>query len=127
MLAADTIVLLGSEIMGKPKDTADATRMLTALSGRAHEVVTGICLREGDRVVRDFASTEVWFAPLSTEEIVWYVASGEPMDKAGAYGIQGLASRFIERIEGSYTNVVGLPVAQVYALLRRGNGAGGSA
>ncbi len=118
VLAADTSVVLGSEIMGKPKDAADARRMLRALSGRMHEVVTGICLKRGDRVVRDVASTSVWFAPLSMEEIESYVASGEPMDKAGAYGIQGLASRFIERIDGSYTNVVGLPVALVYRLLR---------
>jgi septum formation protein len=92
--------------------------MLRALSSRKHEVVTGICLKRGQRVVCDCASTAVWFAPLGEDEIASYVASGEPMDKAGAYGIQGLASRFIERIDGSYTNVVGLPVALVSRHLR---------
>ncbi|MGD1070642.1 MAG: Maf family protein [Bryobacteraceae bacterium] len=117
-LAADTVVVLAGEIMGKPKDSADASRMLSALSGRRHEVITAICLRNTGRTISDLSSTAVWFAPLSEEEIQRYVASGEPMDKAGAYGIQGLASRFIDRIEGSYANVVGLPVARVYQLLR---------
>jgi septum formation protein len=117
VLAADTCVVLGSEIMGKPKDADDASRMLTALQGRRHEVITGICIRQGNSSVRECASTYVWFCPLSEDEIGAYVASGEPMDKAGAYGIQGLASRFIDRIEGSYTNVVGLPVSLVYRLL----------
>ncbi len=119
VLAADTCVVLGSEIMNKPKDAQDAFRMLTALQGRRHEVITGICIRQGNSSVRDCASTSVWFSPLSEDEINDYVASGEPMDKAGAYGIQGLASRFIDRIEGSYTNVVGLPVSLVYRLLTR--------
>ncbi len=118
VLAADTSVVLGTVIMGKPNDDDDAVRMLRALSGRKHEVVTGICLKRGRRIVRDFASTAVWFAPVGEDEIASYVASGEPMDKAGAYGIQGLASRFIDRIDGSYTNVVGLPVALVYRRLR---------
>jgi septum formation protein len=117
VLAADTTVVLGNEIMGKPADAADAVRMLRALAGRRHEVITAIGLRRGDRVVRDIASTSVWFAPLSETEIADYVTSGEPMDKAGAYGIQGLASKFIERIDGSYSNVVGLPVALVYHCL----------
>ncbi len=119
ILAADTTVVLGDEIMGKPEDTADAVRMLRALAGRKHDVITGICLRHGAEIVRDIASTAVWFAPLGDAEIADYVASGEPMDKAGAYGIQGLASRFIDRIEGSYTNVVGLPVALTWRRLRR--------
>ncbi|MGA2712181.1 MAG: Maf family protein [Bryobacteraceae bacterium] len=118
VLAADTTVVLDSEIMGKPADSADAARMLRALSGQRHEVITGICLRRGMQVVSDLASTAVWFAELSDAEIADYVASGEPMDKAGAYGIQGLASRFIDRIDGSYTNVVGLPVALTYRRLR---------
>lgn len=118
VLAADTSVVLGTVIMGKPEDAADAARMLRALSGQRHEVLTGICLKRGERLVLDLASTAVWFAPLTQDEIDWYVASGEPMDKAGAYGIQGLASRFIDRIDGSYTNVVGLPVALVYRRLR---------
>jgi septum formation protein len=119
VLAADTTVVLGDEIMGKPVDTADATRMLRALAGQKHQVVTGICVRRGDRCAHDLASTAVWFAPLGDAEIADYVASGEPMDKAGAYAIQGLASRFIDRIDGSYSNVVGLPVALTYRLLQR--------
>jgi septum formation protein len=118
VLAADTSVVLGTEIMGKPRDAADAARMLRALSGQKHEVLTGVCLKRGDRVARDIAATAVWFAELSQDEIEWYVASREPMDKAGAYGIQGLASRFVDRIDGSYTSVVGLPVALVYRHLR---------
>jgi septum formation protein len=117
VLAADTVVALAGEIMGKPKDAADASRMLAALSGRRHDVITAICLRNAGVVVRESSSTAVWFAHLTAQEIEWYVASGEPMDKAGAYGIQGLASRFIARIEGDYPNVVGLPVARVYRLL----------
>jgi septum formation protein len=119
ILAADTTVGVGREILGKPLDRADAARMLGALSGRKHEVITGVCLRSRQRSVREACVTAVWFAPLSAAEIDEYVASGEPMDKAGAYGIQGVASRYIERMEGSYTNVVGLPVAMVYRLLRR--------
>ncbi len=117
VLAADTTVVLNGQIMGKPADAADAARMLWLLAGQRHEVVTAICLRRDDRVVCDIASTSVWFAPLSETEIADYVTSGEPMDKAGAYGIQGLASKFIERIDGSYSNVVGLPVALVYRCL----------
>jgi septum formation protein len=118
VLGADTAVVLGDEIMGKPLDAADALRMLRALAGKRHEVITGICLKHGARLVSDLATTAVWFEPLSEAEIREYIASGEPMDKAGAYGIQGLASRFIGRIEGSYSNVVGLPVALVYRKLR---------
>jgi septum formation protein len=118
VLAADTIVVVDTEIMGKPRDAADAARMLRALSGRGHEVITAVCLRSAAKTVVDSASTRVWFAGLSEDEIAWYVASGEPMDKAGAYGIQGWASRFIPRIEGSYSNVVGLPVALVCERLR---------
>lgn len=119
VLAADTIVVLDGEIMGKPRDASDARRMLTALSGRRHDVITAVCLRSGEEAHAEAVVTGVWFAPLTDAEIDWYVASGEPMDKAGAYGIQGLASRFVERIEGSYSNVVGLPVAVVYQLLSR--------
>lgn len=119
VLGADTTVVLGSVILGKPADEADAMRMLSELAGRKHEVITGICLRKGSRVLRDCASTAVWFAPMCTADIDAYVKSGEPMDKAGAYGIQGLASKFVERIDGSYSNVVGLPVALVYQNLRK--------
>ena len=118
VLAADTTVVLGSEIMGKPTDAADAARMLRALAGKRHEVITAICLRRGNKVETDIASTSVWFAPLSEAEIADYVASGEPMDKAGAYGIQGLASKFVDRIEGCYSTVVGLPMSLVYRDLK---------
>jgi septum formation protein len=117
VLAADTTVVLGTEIMGKPKDAADAARMLRALAGKRHDVITAICLRHAKGMKTDIASTAVWFAHLSDAEISDYVASGEPMDKAGAYGIQGLASKFIDRIDGSYSNVVGLPVALTYCLI----------
>ena len=117
VLGADTTVAIDGEILGKPADSADAARMLRLLSGRVHEVLTGICLRGGGEVV-DVASTRVWFAELSAAEIAAYASSGEPLDKAGAYGIQGLASKFVERIEGCYFNVMGLPVALVYRYLR---------
>jgi len=105
-------------VLEKPADDADARRMLQLLSGRTHEVITGICLRSRFRSIPDTAVTRVAFSPLTPDEVDAYVASGEPMDKAGAYGIQGLASRFIDRIEGSYANVVGLPVALVFGHLR---------
>jgi len=120
VLAADTTVVLGTQILGKPGDAADATRMLTVLAGRRHDVLTAVCLlRGGDRLALEVASTAVWFGPMTRAEIAEYVASGEPMDKAGAYAIQGIASRWIERIDGSYSNVVGLPVALVYRLLQQ--------
>ena len=118
VLGADTTVVIDGEILAKPADAADARRMLVRLSGRRHEVLTGICLRRGGHAIRDYATTGVVFAALSDREIDEYVASGEPMDKAGAYAIQGLASKFVERIEGDYFNVMGLPVALVYRLLR---------
>ena len=118
VLGADTTVVLDSEILGKPADPEEAASMLRRLSGRDHEVLTGICLRTPDREIADCASTRVWFAELSGAEIDAYVSSGEPMDKAGAYGIQGLASKFVTRIEGCYFNVMGLPIALVYAHLR---------
>jgi septum formation protein len=119
VLGADTTVVLGTEILGKPVDAADATRMLTALAGRRHDVLTGVSIiRGGVRLALEVASTGVWFNPMSTAEIAEYVTSGEPMDKAGAYAIQGIASRWITRIDGSYTNVVGLPVELVHRLLR---------
>ena len=118
VLSADTVVVVAGEILGKPADEADARRMLLLLSGRLHEVMTGVCLRrhEGEegRQTSEVAVTTVEFAPLNDAEIEWYVASGEPRDKAGAYAIQGLASRFVTRVDGSYSNVVGLPVAVVY-------------
>jgi septum formation protein len=118
VLAADTTVVLDGEILGKPVDAADARRMLQALAGKRHEVMTAICLKTAGRVIPDIDTTAVWFGPMSEGEIDEYVASGEPMDKAGAYGIQGLASRYIDRIDGSYSNVVGLPVAMTWRRLR---------
>ena len=120
VLGADTTVVVGNRLLGKPEDAADAVRMLEALSGQCHQVLTGICLRGPSGLVRDFAATRVWFTAMTPGEIEDYVASGEPMDKAGAYAIQGLGSKFIERIEGCYFNVVGLPIALVYKHLRRG-------
>jgi septum formation protein len=118
VLGADTTVVIGGRMMGKPRDSADAVRMLETLSGQRHDVITGICLRTAARVIDDCSATSVWFAALSRREIEEYVSGGEPMDKAGAYAIQGLASRFVERIEGCYFNVMGLPVALVYRRLR---------
>jgi septum formation protein len=118
VLGADTVVVVDSQVLEKPSDAGDAARMLGLLSGREHEVVTGICLRSDTRTIVDIATTRVRFVPLARAEIEAYVASGEPMDKAGAYAIQGLASKFIDRVEGSYSNVVGLPVALVYRRLR---------
>ncbi|NDD64361.1 MAG: septum formation inhibitor Maf [Acidobacteria bacterium] len=119
VLGADTTVVIDDEIAGKPLDEADARRMLHRLSGQWHEVLTGVTLIHGHHLLVEVETTRVKFALLTAEEIDWYVASGEPMDKAGAYGIQGLASRFVERIEGSYSNVVGLPVSRVYEMLRQ--------
>jgi septum formation protein len=120
VLGADTVVSVDDEILGKPLDADDAARMLRALSGRSHQVLTGVCLAEAPNCVHalEHARTEVWLRDLDDPEIRTYVASGEPMDKAGAYAIQGIASRFVIRIEGSYSNVVGLPVALVDQLLR---------
>ncbi|MDR3699437.1 MAG: Maf family protein [Candidatus Sulfopaludibacter sp.] len=118
VLGADTTVVVEKEMLAKPADAADARRMLAALSGRCHEVMTGICLKRGDTVIRDYAVTRVWFSPMSQAEIEAYVDSGEPTDKAGAYAIQGLASKYIERIDGCYFNVVGLPISLVYRHLK---------
>lgn len=118
VLAADTVVVVDHHILEKPADEADAARMLRLLSGREHEVITGVCLRHGARTLVDCESTRVRFVPLSEAEIEGYIVTGEPMDKAGAYAIQGLASKFIERIEGCYFNVVGLPMALVYRHLK---------
>jgi septum formation protein len=119
ILGADTTVVVDHEtVLEKPSDHADARRMMRLLSGRTHEVLTGICLRREDRMLVDVESTLVHFLDLSDTEIDEYVASGEPMDKAGAYGIQGLASKFIDRVEGCYLNVMGLPMSLVYRRLK---------
>jgi septum formation protein len=121
VLGADTIVVVDGEILGKPRDAEDAAQMLRMLSGRAHRVITAVCLaRTGKLRVEDVRSEEtlVEFSKLSEEDISYYISTGEPMDKAGAYGIQGIAARWIPRIEGDYSNVVGLPVALVWRMLR---------
>lgn len=118
VLAADTVVSIDGEVLGKPSDDEDASRMLHLLSGREHWVHTGICLLAGSRSIVDSASTKVNLNLLTDEEIREYIGSGEPRDKAGAYAIQGLASRFVRSIEGCYHNVVGLPVSLVYLHLK---------
>ena len=118
ILGADTTVVVDGASLGKPRDDDEAAAMLGRLAGRRHEVLTGVSIRYGTHEVGCVESTAVWFSVLTKEDIAWYVASGEGRDKAGAYAIQGLASRFIPRIEGSYANVVGLPVAAVAELLR---------
>ena len=117
ILGADTVVVVDGTILGKPTDEADAARMLRLLSAKHHQVLTGISLRQGAQEIGRVETTTVQFAQLTNDEIAWYVASGEGRDKAGAYAIQGLASRFIPRIVGSYSNVVGLPIACVRDLL----------
>lgn len=133
VLGADTIVVVEGEILGKPRDEGDARRMLHLLSGRTHQVTTGVCLaglRTGNQKLETgfedtrSETTQVTMIPLSEEDIRSYIATGEPMDKAGAYAIQGMASRWIPRIEGDYFNVVGLPVALVFRMLRE-HGLGG--
>lgn len=117
VLGADTTVVVGDDIAGKPVDAADARRMLQLLSGAWHEVLTGVSLVKDAQALSELSVTRVKFAPLSAAEIDWYIATHEPFDKAGAYGIQGYASRFVEQIEGNYANVVGLPVQMVYRML----------
>ncbi len=121
VLGADTVVVVDDEILGQPSDAEDARRMLKLLSGKWHDVLTAVALlRAGDnRSVVDHEKTRVRFAEMSIAEIDWYVATGEPMDKAGAYAVQGSAALFIEEIEGDYFNIVGLPVRLVYKLVRK--------
>jgi septum formation protein len=117
VLAADTVVVADGVILGKPTDRADAVRMLQLLSGTTHVVQTAVVLRADERDRCRLETTRVHFRPLGPDEIAWYVETGEPVGKAGAYGIQGAAARFIDWIEGSWSNVVGLPVAAVYQML----------
>lgn len=119
-IGADTIVVCAGEIMGKPRDDEDAVRMLRALSGRAHQVVTGFAVLDevAERCISQAVSTDVIFTELTDAEIAAYVATGCPRDKAGAYAIQGGAAYMVARISGSYTNVVGLPLCEVVAALR---------
>jgi septum formation protein len=117
VLGADTCVVVEGNILGKPADSADARRMLEMLSGRTHAVLTGIAAISAKRTVRDLDITQVTFNVITDVEIARYIASGEPLDKAGAYAIQGYAARWIPRIEGCYFNVVGLPIARTIAAL----------
>jgi septum formation protein len=117
ILGADTVVVVDGDILGKPRNDDEAAAMLRLLSGQRHMVMTGLSLRQGAHELGRVEMTTVHFRALSADDVAWYVASGEGRDKAGAYAIQGLASRFIPRIEGSYSNVVGLPVAAVAELL----------
>lgn len=119
IIGADTIVVLNGEVFGKPQDAADARRMLKSLSGREHEVITGVAVVTGDRVLTDYTSTSVRMAVMCAEEIESYIATGEPMDKAGAYAIQGIGALFVEGIDGCYSNVVGLPLRMLAKLLKQ--------
>jgi septum formation protein len=121
VIGADTIVVLDGQLLGKPEDEEDAKRMLRSLSGRWHAVMTGVALYDASsrREVADYEKTLVRFAQLTEKEIEWYVRSQEPMDKAGAYGIQALGGLFVEEIAGNYYNVVGLPLPLIYRLSRR--------
>ncbi len=118
VLGADPTVTIDGAILGKPEDEADAVRMLRLLNGRPHDVHTGVAIVSTSGVQSAVGTTRVWFDPMTDKDISWYVATGEPVDRAGAYAIQGFASRFISRIDGSYSNVVGLPVALVSSILK---------
>ena len=118
IIAADTVVALDGEVLGKPHSEAQAAEMLGKLSGREHQVYTGFTVRQGERIVTDHQRSEVRFRSLSDQEITAYIATGEPMDKAGAYGIQGLGSLLVEGIHGDYFNVMGLPVCMLGQTLK---------
>lgn len=119
VIGADTIVVLDGEVLGKPRDAADAKRMLTALSGRAHTVFTGVTVIRGEEVHSHAERTEVHFRAMSDAEIDAYIATGEPMDKAGSYGAQGRGSLFVEKLEGDFFNVMGLPLCALALLLKK--------
>ena len=117
VIGADTVVVLDGAILGKPRDGAEAEAMLAALSGRDHQVFTGVTLCQGDRILTQAEETQVTFRPLTGQEIRQYVSTGEPMDKAGAYGIQGLGGLLVEGIRGDYHNVMGLPICRLGRML----------
>lgn len=119
VIGADTTVTIDGHILAKPEDDADATRMLKMLRGRGHVVITGVALVSLEETVTHSEETTVFFSPMTEEEIAMYIATTEPMDKAGAYGIQGMAARWIPRVEGDYANVVGLPLAKTCELLKQ--------
>lgn len=126
VLGADTVVVVDEHLLEKPTDEHDAARMLRLLSGKTHQVITAVCLLAPGFEQSEVELTQVAFSPLSDDEIAYYVQTGEPMDKAGAYAIQGIASRWVERIEGCYFNVVGLPLPRVYRMLRAAERATGT-
>ncbi len=119
IITADTMVFLDDARLGKPRDEEDALRMLTALQGRRHSVCTGVTVRQGRRSYTESEETQVFFRPASKEELMNYIRSGEPMDKAGAYGIQAKGALLVERIEGDFFNVMGLPVLRLSRMLAR--------
>lgn len=121
IIAADTTVLLGDQLLEKPADQRDAARMLSLIAGQTHIVYTGVTLQNVEQRYREtrVAESEVRMLPLSRDEIEWYVATGEPLDKAGAYAVQGIGAMFIDSIHGSYTNVVGLPLAMLFQMMRK--------
>ena len=119
ILAADTMVFLDGQKLGKPADEADALRMLTALQGRRHTVCTGVTVRRGDEILTESESTDVYFRPAAEAELRGYIRTGEPMDKAGAYGVQGLGALLVERLDGDFFNVMGLPVLRLSRMLER--------
>ena len=119
VITADTMVFLDDQRLGKPADEADALGMLTALQGRRHTVCTGVTVRQGDRILTESESTEVYFRAATRGELLGYIATGEPMDKAGAYGIQGLGALLVEKINGDFFNVMGLPVLRLSQMLSR--------
>lgn len=120
VLAADTVVVVDGDVLGKPRDAANAQEMLRRLSGRRHVVLTGVALTDGslDRTIESLERSEVEITTLTEEEIVWYVGTGEPLDKAGSYAIQGLGALFVTSVRGNYTNVVGLPLPPTQSLFR---------
>ena len=122
VLGSDTIVYLDGEILGKPRDEEDAFHILSTLSGRTHTVFTGVAIIAGDKETIFYDKTEVTFKTLEPDEIRDYIATGEPMDKAGAYGIQGMGGMFVDRIDGSYSNVVGLPMSMLRTMLAQVGG-----
>ncbi len=119
IVAADTLVFLGGDILGKPQDPQDAARMLRLLSGNMHEVYTGLTLLQGETLISDWVCSKVWFRELTERQILRYIGSGEPLDKAGAYGIQEKGALLVDRIEGDYFNIVGLPLSRLALLLER--------
>ena len=117
VITADTMVFLDDQRLGKPQDEADALRMLTDLQGRHHTVCTGVTIRQGDKILTESESTEVHFRPATEEELLAYIATGEPMDKAGSYGVQGKGSLLVEKLNGDFFNVMGLPVLRLSRML----------